>query len=218
MEEIYFLKIVVLNHSETICVVVSCCLRKMNWYRKTHLDSQIQDWQYWLDCPSPASYSLDNFYCHTLPFNRKAGIRHCFWYPELSLHSSSGGWFTSVQSLSYDQFFVTPWTAACQASLCITNCQSLPKPMSVMPSNRLILCHPLLLLPSIFPNIRVFSNESGGQNTGVSALTSVLQMNTQDQFPLGWTGWISLQSKGLSRIFSNTTVQKHQFFCAHPSL
>ena len=55
---------------------------------------------------------------------------------------------------------------------------------------------------------------SGGQNIGVSASTSVLLMNTQDWFPLGWTGWISLQSKGLSRVFSNTTVQKHQFFCA----
>ena len=217
----YFLKIAVLNHSETICVAVSCYLRKMNWYRKTLPDSQIQDWQYWLDCPSPASYSSDHFYRHTLPFSRKAGVRHSFQYPELSLHSSSGGWFTSVQSLSREQFFVTPWTTACQASLSITNCQSLPKPMSiesVMPSNHLILCRPLLLLPSIFPNIRVFSNESGGQNTGVSALTSVLPMNTQDRFPLGWTGWISLQSKGLSRVFSNTTVQKHQFFCAQPSL
>ena len=82
---------------------------------------------------------------------------------------------------------------------------------SVMPSNHLILCRPLLLLLSIFPNIRVFSNESAlhirWPNTGVSALTSVLPMNTQDQLPLGWTGWISLQSKGLSRVFSNTTVK-----------
>ena len=59
---------------------------------------------------------------------------------------------------------------------------------------------------------------SGGQNIGVSASISVLPMNTQDRFPLGWTGWISLQSKGLSRVFSNTTVQKHQFFGAQPSL
>jgi len=71
--------------------------------------------------------------------------------------------FSSVQLLSRVQLFVTPWTAACQASLSITNSRSLPKPMSiesVMPSNHLILCHPLLLLPSIFPSIRVFSNES----------------------------------------------------------
>ena len=81
-----------------------------------------------------------------------------------------------------------------------------------MPSNHLILCHPLLLLPSIFPSIRVFSNDSGGQSIGVSASVSVLPMNIQDWFPLEWTGWISLQSKGLSRVFSNTTVQKHQFF------
>ena len=59
---------------------------------------------------------------------------------------------------------------------------------------------------------------SGGQNTGVSALTSVLPMNTQDQFPLGWTDWISLKSKGLSRVFSNTTVQKHQLFSTQLSL
>ena len=84
---------------------------------------------------------------------------------------------------------------------------------SVMPSNHLILCHTLLLLPSIFPSIRVFSNESvftlGGQSIGVSASASVLPMNIQDWFPLGLTDLISLQSKGLSRVFSNTTVQKH---------
>ena len=86
----------------------------------------------------------------------------------------------------------------------------------VMLSNHFILCCPLLLLPSIFLSIRVFSNESAlcirWPKTGVSASTSVLPMNTQDWCPLGWTVWISLQSKGLSRVFSNTTVQKHQFF------
>ena len=84
---------------------------------------------------------------------------------------------------------------------------------SVMPSNHLILCHPLLLLPSIFPSIRVFPVSqllaSGGQSTGVSASKSVLPMNIQDWSPLGWTDWISFQSKGLSRDFSNNTVQKH---------
>ena len=98
-----------------------------------------------------------------------------------------------------------PWTAACQASLFITNSGSLLKLMSiesVMPSNHLILCRPLLLLPSIFLSIRAFSNESvlhiSGQSIGVSASASVLPMNIQDWFPLGWTGWLSLQSKGLS--------------------
>ena len=120
---------------------------------------------------------------------------------------------------------VTPWTPARQASLSITNSQSPPKPTSiesVMLSSHLILCLPLLLLPSIFPSIRVFSMSqifaSGGQSIGVSASTSVLPMNIQDWFPLGWTGWISLQSKGLSRVFSNTTVQKHQFFSTQLSL
>ena len=94
-------------------------------------------------------------------------------------------------------------------------------PNSVMPSNHLILYCPLLLLPSIFPNIRSFQMSqlftSGDKNIGVSASTSVLPMNTQDWFPLGWTDWISLQSKGLLRVFSNTTVQKHQFFSTQPS-
>ena len=120
-------------------------------------------------------------------------------------------------SLSRVWLFATPWTAAQQASLSTTNSQSLLKLMSiesVIPSNHLILCQPLLLPPSIFPSIRVFSNElvlaSGGQSIGVSASASVLPMNIQDGFPLGWTGWISLQSKEFSRVFSNTKVQKHQ--------
>ena len=83
-------------------------------------------------------------------------------------------------------------------------------------------CRPFLLLPSIVPSIRVFLMSwlfaSGGQRIGVSASASVLPMNSQDWFPLGWTGWIFLQSKGLSRVFSNTTVQKHQFFSAQFSL
>ena len=92
---------------------------------------------------------------------------------------------------------------------------------SVMPSSRLILCHPLLLLPPVPPRSGSFPMSqffpSGGQSTGVSASASVLPMNTQDWSPLGWSGWISLQSKGLSRVFSNTTVQKHQFFDAQLS-
>ena len=90
-----------------------------------------------------------------------------------------------------------------------------------MPSKHLILSHPLLL-PSIFPSIKVFSMSqfftSGGQSTGVSASAAVLQMTIHDWFALGWNGWISFQSKGLSRVFSNTTVQKNQFFGAQLSL
>ena len=122
--------------------------------------------------------------------------------------------FSSVHLLSHVQLFATPWTAARQASLSITNSRSSLKLMSiesVTPSNHLILSHPLLLPPSIFPSIRVFSNESAlhirWPEFGVSASTSVLQMNIQDWFPLGWTGWISLQSKAFSRVFSNTTIQ-----------
>ena len=126
---------------------------------------------------------------------------------------------SSVQLLSRVQLFATPWITECQASLSITNSLSSLKLISielVMPSSHLILCCPLLLLPPIPPSIRVFSNESTlptrCPNIGVSASASVLPMNTWDWSPLGWTAWISLQSKGLSRVFSNTTVQKHQFF------
>ena len=213
--------------------------------------------------------------------------------------------FSSVQFLSHVWLFATPWTAARQASLSITNSQSLLKLMSiesVMPSNHLILCCPFLLLLQSFPasgsfpmswflcvwwpkywsfsfSISQFSHsvmsdslrpyglqhtrppcpsstpwpwsnlcpssqwchptisssvisfsshlqsfpasrsfpksqffDSGGQSIGASALASVLPMNIQDWSTLRWTGWISLQFKGLSRVFSNTTVQKHQFF------
>ena len=211
--------------------------------------------------------------------------------------------FSSVLLLNRVRLFVTPWTAACQASLSITNSQSPPKPMSiesVMPSSHFILSRPLLLLPPIPPSTESFPmsfmdighlfssvqfNHSvvfdslwprglqharppcplptprahpnpcplsrwchpaisssvvtfsclqsfptsgsfqmsqlfawGGQSIGVSASTSVLPMNTQDWSPLIWTSWLSLLPKGLSRVLSNTRVQKHQFFCAQLSL
>ena len=112
--------------------------------------------------------------------------------------------FSSIQSLSRVWLFATLWTVAHQASLSITNSWRLLKLMSiesVMPSNHIIFCRPILLLPSVFPSIRVLSKSQffalGGQSTGVSASASVLPMNIQDWFPLGWTGWLSLQFKGL---------------------
>ena len=131
--------------------------------------------------------------------------------------------FSSVQSLSRVYLFATPWTESCQASLSITNSWSSLKLMSiksVIPSNHLILCHPLLLLPSIFPSIRVFSNKLAicirwpkywSFSFNISSSNSGLISFRMDC-------WISLQSKGLSRVFSNTTVQKHQFFSARISL
>ena len=121
-----------------------------------------------------------------------------------------------VQSLNRVQLFTTPWTAACQAFLSFTISWSLLKLMSIdsmMLSNHLFLCCPLLLLPSVFPSIRVFPKHqlftSGGQSTGASVSVSVLSMNIQSLFLLGVTGLISLLSKRPSRVFSNTTVQKH---------
>ena len=133
---------------------------------------------------------------------------------------------SSVQfSCSVVSDSATPWTAPCQASLSITNSQSLLKLTSielVMPSHHLILYRPLLLPPSIIPSIRAFSKESvlhiRGQSIGVAASASALPMNIQDRFPLGLTGLTSLQSKGHSRVLSNTTVQKHPFFSIQLSL
>ena len=129
----------------------------------------------------------------------------------------------SVQSLSRVRLFATPWTEARQTSLSITSSWSLLKLMfieSVIPSNHLILYHHLLLLPSIFPNIRVFSNESvlHIRWPSIGASASVLPMNIQDWSPSESTGWISLQSKGFSKVLSYATVQKHQFFGAQLSL
>ena len=127
--------------------------------------------------------------------------------------------FSSVQSLSSVRLFVTPWIAARQASLSITNSRS---SLKVMPIESVM--HPAIL-PSVvpysscpqslpasesFPMSQLFA--WSGQSTGAAALASVLPTKTQDRSPLEWTGWISLHSKGLSRVFSNTTVQKRQFF------
>ena len=117
----------------------------------------------------------------------------------------------------------TPWTKACQASLSIINSRSLPKLMSiesVMLSNHL-LCRPLLLLPSIPPSIRVFSNESVLHIRWPKYWSFSFSISPSNEHPglifrMDW--WISLQSKGLSRVFSNTTVQKHQFVSAQCSL
>ena len=133
--------------------------------------------------------------------------------------------FSSVQLLSHVWHFVTPWTPACQASLSITNSQNLLKLMSiesVMPSNHLILCRPFFSClqshqgSGSFPVSQFFT--SSGQSIDVSTSASTLPMNIQDWFPVGLSGLISLQSEGLSRVFFNTTVQKHQFFSAQLSL
>ena len=119
----------------------------------------------------------------------------------------------------------TLWTTAHQTSLPITNSQSLLKLMSVESvelSNHLILCCPLFLPPSIFPSIRVFSNESVLCIRWPEYWSFSFSISPSNEYSgltsLGWTGWISLQAKGLSRVFSNTTVQNHQFFGAQLSL
>ena len=139
------------------------------------------------------------------------------FFGEVSIHSVQ--FSRSVMSDS-----ATPWITAHQASLSITNSRSSLKLMSiesVMPSNHLILCHPLFNLPSFpasgsFPTSRLFT--SSGQSIRASASAPVLLVNIQGRFPLGFIGLISFQSKGLSRVFSSTTVRKHRFFSVQPSL
>ena len=131
---------------------------------------------------------------------------------------------TSVSSVhSVVSNSVIPWTAAHQASPFITNSWSLVKLMSiesVMPSNHLILSRPLLLLPLIFPSNRVFTNEPVLHIRWPKYWSFSFSISPSNEysglisFSPEWTGWISFQSKGLSRVFSNTTVQKHQFFGA----
>ena len=133
--------------------------------------------------------------------------------------------FSSDQSLNLVWIFATPWNAAHQVSLSITNSQSLLKLMSIE-----LWCHPIISSSVIpfssclqsFPSSGSFQMSllfaSGGQSIGVSASTSVLPVNIQDWFLLGWIGLISLQSKGLSRVFTNSKVQMHQFFDAQLSL
>ena len=124
---------------------------------------------------------------------------------------------SSVQSLSCVQLFATPWTAAWQASFSITNSQSLFKLILIERWRHPTISSSVISLSSCFQSFPASGSfqmsqlfASDGQSIGVSALASVLAMNIQDWFPLWWTGWISLYSKGLSRVFSNTTVQKHQ--------
>ena len=130
--------------------------------------------------------------------------------------------FSSVQSFSSVRLFVTPWTPGFPVphqlpELAQTHVHQVGD--AIQPSHPVI---PFCLPPSIFPSIRSFPVSqffaSGGQHIGVSASASVLPTNIQDWFPLGLTSLISLQSKGLSRVFSNTTVQKHQFFSDQFSL
>ena len=128
-----------------------------------------------------------------------------------------------AQSLSHVWLFGTPWTTALQASLSFTVLWSLLKLMfteSVMPSNHLLLCHPfsscLIPFPASGSSLMSWLFASGDQSIG--AWASVLPVNNQGWFPLRLTGLICLLFKGLSRVFSNTTVQKHQFFSAQLSL
>ena len=156
--------------------------------------------------------------------NIKIGRKRMFMWNEQRYHNKylkleNLSSVTSVQLFSHVQLFAIPWIAAHQASLSITNSRSSPKLMCielVMPSSHLTLCCPILLLPLIPLSIRVFSSESTlcmrWPKYWRFSLSISPSNEHQDWSPLGWTGWIALQSKRLSRVFSNTTVQKHQFF------
>ena len=172
----------------------------------------------------PCPYKLPEFTQTHVHRVGDASNHLIFCHPLLLLPSIFHS-ISSVHPLSRVRLFVTPWTTARQASMSITNSWSLLKLMSidsVMPSNHFILYHSLLLLPSIFSNIRVFSKESPLRIRWQKYWSFSFNISPFNKHPvwspLGWTGWISLQSKRLSRVLSNTTVQKHQFLGAQLSL
>ena len=143
-------------------------------------------------------------------------VRFCYFINIRCIETLSF-WIVVDQLLSEVQFFVTLWTAACQVPLSSTISQSLLKFIpteSMILSKHLTLCHPLLLLPSVFPNIRVLSNESALPIRWPQYWSFSFSISSSNEE----SGLISLLSKGLSRVFSNTIVQKYQFFGAQPSL
>ena len=176
------------------------------------------------------SSKLEKFISYICNMTKLQWLRHLGWWRlyhfwDIHIKFAEQWSFSTVQSLSHVRLFETPWTAAHQAFLSVINSHSLLKLMSiesVMPSNHLILCHPLLLPPSIFPSIRVFSSESvlcikwpkyWSFNFSISPSNEYSEL-----ISFRMTGWISLHSKRLSRVFSNTAVQKHQFFNPQLSL
>ena len=154
---------------------------------------------------------IEGYHRTLLAQNNTAEVQGTTW--KAILH------FSSVHSFSRVPLFVTPWTEARQDSLSITNSWSLIKFMcieSVMPSNHFILCQPLLLPPSILSTIKVFSNESALHIRWPKYWSFNFSISPSNEhsglISFRMTGWTSLQSKGLSRVFSNTKIQKHQFF------
>ena len=212
---------------ETVCLrpKPSCCLPKpvlLLFLTQVNMPSTDTESQSLCSlCCIDFSHSTNHhfyflIYFKTVPFS----LSPWAWF---DVGSGSHSFVVVVAQLSLT--LETPLTAAYQASLSFTISWSLLKLMSiklVMPSNHLILCHPLLLLPQFFPASGSFPVSQlfalGGQSIGALASALVLLMNIQGTFPLGLSGLISLLSKGLSRVFSNTTVQKDQFFGTQPSL
>ena len=185
---------------------------------------------------SPAEHGWGHLPFHVKSFRKfkPLGLDTFANKPKITMHHKSHArmtmhfyrtlQFSSVQSLSRVRLFAIPWIAARQASLSITNSWSslkLKSVKSVMPFSHLIFCCPLFLLPPIPPRIRVFSNESAlcmrWPKYWIFSFSINLPKKSQGWSPSEWTGWISLKYKGLSRVFSNTTVQKHQFFGTQPS-
>ena len=193
------------------------------WYtQKKKKKHQLKiSWQHWINNKTSKSQDI------MMRWGKRIKYKHTDFFFTFNIEGLHIKWetkmlspisikFSSVQSLSRVQFFETLWIAARQTSLSITNSQSSPKLKSiesVMPSSHLILCRPLLLLPPIPPSIRVFSNESTLHMRWPKYWSFSFSISPSSEHP----ELISLQSKGLSRVFSNTTVQKHQFFSSQLS-
>ena len=195
-----------------ICLCVCVCPWSHTWGKLQH-----HNWN-----------KQDNYHSPPMEIGKqRISFRNMNWKQNITLLPSESiihPQFSSVHLLSHVQLFATPWITARQASLSITNSRSSPKPMSiesVMPSNYLILHCLLLLLPSIFPSIRVFTNESALCIRWPKYWSFSFNISSSNEYSglisFRIDSWISSLPKGLSRVFSNTTVQKHQFFSAQPS-
>ena len=177
--------------------------------------------EYWsgLPCPSPGDFPNPGIEPRAPALQVDSLPSEPPGKPRSSGSAENMASLSSVQLFSRVRLFATPWITAHQASLSISKLEIHPNSSQSSWWCHLVISSSVVPFSSClqsFPTSGSFQMSqlfaSGGQSVGVSASASVLPMNTQDQFPLGWTGWISLQSKELSRVFSNTTVQKHQFF------
>ena len=221
---VYVSQIIILYTLNLHSAVCQLCLSKIRGREELYFTPSVR-FLGWEDSLEEGMATHASILAWRITWTLEPGGLQSIGHKESDMTEATEHWAQSVQLLSCVWLFATSRTATCQASLPTTNSQSLLKLKTiklVMPSNHLILCIPFSSCLQSFPASGSFLMSqffaSGGQNIGASASASVLPVDIQDWFPLGSTGLISLQYKGLSRVFFGTTFQKRQFFSAQRSL